>query len=282
MFDRYTETARRVIFFARYEASQYGSSSIETEHLLLGLLRADPILIRRFLGAGSVAADISADLEKHIPRGERISTSVDMPLSQECDKVLKRAAEECERLAQRHIGTEHLLLGILRAEGSLASRFLRERGVKPEVIREQLANSGGSPRVKASPKPLKAAIATLDNFLDALKGSTWDQLSSFFAENAQFVDSTGKRWRGRDEIERQFEALFAPCAKKNVTFLLEGTNIGPAECVLASILWEKTIGSESTSSVQRMTIILAPEEKDWRIFLLQVTPVIWEGSGQKI
>ena len=108
MFDRYTEKARRVIFFARYEASQYGSRSIETEHLLLGLLREDLALVRQFLGPSSVAAGIHSEIERKIARGERFPTSIEVPLT------------EAERLGQRHVGTEHLLLGMLRVEGSLA------------------------------------------------------------------------------------------------------------------------------------------------------------------
>src|SRR5260370_21218310 len=115
MFERYTERARRVIFFARYEASQYGSPYIETEHMLIGLLREDPALCRQFLGPSNVAASIRTEIESQITPRERISTSVDMPLTEECKKVLKLAAEESERLGQRHIGTEHVLVALLRA-----------------------------------------------------------------------------------------------------------------------------------------------------------------------
>lgn len=281
MFERYTEKARRVIFFARYEASQYGSPCIETEHLLLGLLREDPLLIRRFLGPNTVAATIRTEIERHIPLRERISTSVEVPLTDECKKLLNFAAEESERLAQRHIETGHLLLGILRVEASLASRLLRERGVKPEAVREQLAQATGSASVKVVPRPSTTAITTLDSFLAGLKlpviseWHNWEEMTPFFAQNTQFIDSTGKRWIGRDEIEKQFELLFAPYAKKNVTFVVESTDIGPAESLVASILWENvTVGTESTTSMHRMTVILAPEGEDWAIFLVQVTPVV--------
>ena len=68
--------------------------------------------------------------------------------------------------------------------------------------------------------------------------------------------------------------LFAPYAKKNVTFLLDGTYLGPAESVVASILFENvTIGGATTKAMHRMTVILALDAEDWVIFLLQVTPV---------
>ncbi len=76
MFERYTEKARRVIFFARYEASQFGSPYIETEHLLLGLLREDKALTNRFLrGHGEVEA-IHKQIEDHTVAREKVSTSV--------------------------------------------------------------------------------------------------------------------------------------------------------------------------------------------------------------
>jgi ATP-dependent Clp protease ATP-binding subunit ClpC len=127
MFERYTEKARRMIFFARYEASQYGSPYIETEHFLLGLLREDPALCKQFLGPTSIAGEIRTEIERQIVRGERISTAVEIHLTSECKKVLNQAAEEAERLGHRHVGTEHLLVGMLRVEGSLAAQLLRER-----------------------------------------------------------------------------------------------------------------------------------------------------------
>jgi uncharacterized protein (TIGR02246 family) len=273
MFERFTEKARRVIFFARYEASQYGSTYIETEHLLLGLLREDPALVRRFSGLKIVVADIRTDIERNISRRERISTSVEVPLTEDCRKLLKFAVEESERLAQRHVETGHLLLGILRVEGSLASRLLRERGVTPEAVREQLASPPAS--IKVVSRPSTTTIATLESFLVGLKWHNWEQLAPFFSPNAQFIDSAGKRWIGRDQIEKQFEVLFAPYAKKSVTFLREDTDINRAESLVASILWENvTVGSESTRSMHRMTFVLGPEEEDWAILLIQVTPVV--------
>src|SRR5713226_7322457 len=82
MFERYTETARRVIFFARYEASQFGSAYIESEHLLLGLLREDKALANRFLRQHGSIESIRKEIESRITIRERISTSVEVPLSQ--------------------------------------------------------------------------------------------------------------------------------------------------------------------------------------------------------
>lgn len=126
MFERYTEKARRVIFFARHEASEFGATYIETEHLLLGLLREDKALAHRFLDAIGDKASIRKQVRARTPAREKVSTSVDIPLSHECKRVLAYASEEAERLVHQHIGTEHLFLGLLREEKSFAAALLRE------------------------------------------------------------------------------------------------------------------------------------------------------------
>jgi ATP-dependent Clp protease ATP-binding subunit ClpC len=139
MFERYTEKARRVIFFARYEASQFGAQAIEAEHILLGLLREDKQLAQKFFrNPHATVESIRREIEDRIPPREKVSTSVDLPLSQEARRVLNYAADESERLQSRHIGTEHLLLGILREEKSIAADILYERGLRINQIREEL------------------------------------------------------------------------------------------------------------------------------------------------
>ncbi len=139
MFERFTEKARRVVFFARYEASQFGSPYIETEHLLLGLLREDKALINRFLHQHSSVESIRRQIEDRTVIREKVSTSVDLPLNNESKRVLAYAAEEAERLGNNHIGTEHLLLGILREDRSFAAQILQERGLRLEDVRQQVS-----------------------------------------------------------------------------------------------------------------------------------------------
>ena len=273
MFERYTEKARRVIFFARYEASQYGGPYIETEYLLLGLLREDPALVKRFLGPTNVAADIRTEIERQMTRRERISTSVEMPLTEECKKALNLAAEESERLAQRHIGTEHLLLGMLRVEGSLAAKLLGKRGLKPEAIREQLAKAPGSVSLRVSAEPSRGAITTLESFLAGLKWLNAEELISFFAKNAVFIDASGKRWN-HEEICKGFETLFAPYAKKNASYVVEATLAETSELFVATVLWKNALlASEQRAWMHRMSVVLLTGADDWEILLAQVTPV---------
>src|SRR5262245_15725946 len=105
MFERYTEVARRVIFFARYEASIHGSRTIETEHVLLGLLREDKKLLQQLLQRPDADEEMRARIKSRITTRERISTSADLPLSDESKRVLAYASEETERLHHRFIGT---------------------------------------------------------------------------------------------------------------------------------------------------------------------------------
>src|ERR1700756_5104162 len=98
MFERYTEQARRTIFFARYEAAQFASSTIETEHLLLGLIREDRNLSRRFLENAEGPESLRKSIERRSPRTEETSTSIDIPLSSECKRILAYSAEEAEKL----------------------------------------------------------------------------------------------------------------------------------------------------------------------------------------
>jgi len=142
MFERYTEKARRVIFFARYEASQLGSRCIETEHLLLGLLREDKALAGRFFPRAQATLDgIRKEIEGRTQKREKVSTSVELPLSDQSKRVLTYASEEADRLLHNYIGTEHILLGLLRAEDSLAADILQQKGLRLSRVREELAGS---------------------------------------------------------------------------------------------------------------------------------------------
>lgn len=140
MFERYTEKARRTIFFARYESSQFGSPKIESEHLLLGILRENKTVTSRFLSPPSSWESIRKQIGEHTIIREKVSTSVDLPLSSECQRILAYAAEEADGLSHKFIGTEHMLLGILREEGCFAAKLLNDRGVSLETARNQLSS----------------------------------------------------------------------------------------------------------------------------------------------
>ena len=147
MFERYTERARRVLFFARFEASQLGGLSIETEHLLLGLIREGMGLTSRIFARSHLSLEnIRSEIEGRTVFRETVSTSVEIPFSAEVKRALGHTAEEADRLLHQYIGTEHLLLGLLREERSVAATVLKEKGMRLETVRSdivQLLNDPG-------------------------------------------------------------------------------------------------------------------------------------------
>lgn len=282
MFERFTEKARRVIFFARYEASQYGSPHIETEHLLLGLVREDQPLLKVLLKEENIDGNVRSEIERHITRRQIISTSVEIPLSNECKKVLNVASDEAQRLGHHHVGTAHLLLGMLGAEGSLPARLLQAKGLNVAAVREKVVTFEGSANetrggvVISSDMDLRGELpkAALQNFLTGLKSLNLNDLIDFFAERAYFIDASGARW-DREGILKNFEMLFAPYAKKNSAPVVEATSIGNEEFLVTSVLWKNAIlASEQRVWVHRMSAVLIRENADWRILLLHVTPVL--------
>jgi hypothetical protein len=160
MFERYTEAARRTIFFARYEASQLGSPYIEPEHLLLGLLREDRAL--RAVLPANAAEQIRQRIEERAPQPvERSATSVDLPLSQDSRKALAHAAGESQALQHDHIDCGHLLLGILRLDAATAAVLLGELGIEYASYRQVVAKPAASPPAPSTAAALEAILARL-------------------------------------------------------------------------------------------------------------------------
>jgi ATP-dependent Clp protease ATP-binding subunit ClpC len=183
MFEKYTEKARRVIFFARYEASQFGSPFIETEHLLLGLIREDKNLTNRFFPKANTSIEsIRKEIEGKTLIREKVSTSVDLPFSDESKRALNAAADESERLAHKHIGTEHMLLGLLREEKSVAAEILRERGLRLSMIREELSRgtSDKHPTGRA-----KEPLSLSEFSRDLTEAATQDALDPLIGRNTE-------------------------------------------------------------------------------------------------
>jgi ATP-dependent Clp protease ATP-binding subunit ClpC len=179
MFERYTERARRVLFFARYEATQMGSTSIETEHLLLGLIREGKGLTSRIFARSHLSLDsIRKEIEGRTVFREKVATSVEIPFSADTKRVLQFAAEEADRLLHTYIGTEHLLLGLLREERSVAASILYEKGMRLASVREDIVQLLNEKTAPARPKetPLLAEFsrdltdAAVKNQLDPLVG----------------------------------------------------------------------------------------------------------------
>jgi hypothetical protein len=279
MFERYTEKARRAVFFARYEASQYGNPCIETEHLLLGLYREDCALRlvldetgvrqhgeRRLVTDSEIRAAIEQAIGQQLGQRTPISTATEVPFSADSKKALLFASEEAERLGQRQVGTEHMLLGLLRVEGSLGAQIVRGRGLKTEELRERIAKS-------FRPVTRKPSLPILEDFLAGLKCRSADDLMPFFARKTQVVDVHGNLWN-YEQIAKNFEMLFVPYAKKNASYTIEETLIASDNQLVALVLWKNAlVASMERVWMHRMTVVLVPDSDDWAIVSMQVTPV---------
>ena len=143
MFERYSERARRVLFFARYEARQRGSATVEPEHLLLGLVREGNGLAGRVFARAHLAlADLRREVEARSVVRTPTALTVEVPFSDVTRRALDHALDEAGRLGQDAIGAEHLLLGLLREERTLAAQILGERGVRVDAVRAEVVAAG--------------------------------------------------------------------------------------------------------------------------------------------
>ena len=139
MFEKYNEKARRALFFARYEASKLGSWVIESEHILLGILREGEESVNELFRRFQVRPDeVRREIEGERVFVERISSTAELPLSEESKKILAYASHEAESMLHSTVGSEHLLIGILRVEGCLAMRILAQHGLDVYTVREEV------------------------------------------------------------------------------------------------------------------------------------------------
>jgi ATP-dependent Clp protease ATP-binding subunit ClpC len=142
MIEHFTEKAKRVLFLARYEATQRGAPVIGTEHILVGLLREDDPLVRELFHRSSISVDLlQSELESRsggtMPKGTR---GVDIPFSEESKRVLECAQEEARGIMSPMVDVEHLLLGLVRVDDAPAGRMLTERGMRLYTVREDIIN----------------------------------------------------------------------------------------------------------------------------------------------
>jgi ATP-dependent Clp protease ATP-binding subunit ClpC len=135
MWQRFTERARKVVFYAQEEAQKFNEGYISTEHLLLGLCRESDTVAGRVLERLEISSEqVRTDVESHLPRGDT-RPSQDMTLTPRAKRVIDLAYDEARNLNNDYIGTEHLLLGLIREADGLAGRVLSKLGVTLEDAR---------------------------------------------------------------------------------------------------------------------------------------------------
>jgi nucleotide-binding universal stress UspA family protein len=136
-FDKFTERARRVLTYAQEEARSFNHNYIGTEHLLLGLIREGDGVAAKVLRSLGVEMDkVRSQVEFIIGRGERMIVG-EIGLTPRSTKVIELAVDEARRLGHHYVGTEHLLLGLIREGEGIAAGVLQSLGVSLERVRTQ-------------------------------------------------------------------------------------------------------------------------------------------------
>ncbi|MFN7172002.1 MAG: ATP-dependent Clp protease ATP-binding subunit [Fimbriimonadaceae bacterium] len=169
MWQRFTERARKVVFYAQEEAQKFGEGYVSTEHLLLGLVReSDSVAARVLDKLGVSLSRIRTEVEKQLPRGDA-KPAQEMTLTPRAKRVIDLAYDEARNLNNNYIGTEHLLLGLIREGDGLAGRTLNKLGVEIERARKEVMALQDSevqtkPQARSGSSQTGAKTQTLDEF----------------------------------------------------------------------------------------------------------------------
>jgi len=145
MFNKFTERARKVILLAKQEAKRFNHDYIGTEHVLLGLLReGEGVAAAVLQSLGMNLNNIRLEVEKLVQVGPTTVVTGDLPFTPKAKKVMELAMEEARTLGHNYIGTEHLLLGLIREGEGVASQVFMNMGLDLEKVREEVIKLLGS------------------------------------------------------------------------------------------------------------------------------------------
>ena len=166
MFNRFTERARKVLVLAKEEARRFSHDYIGTEHILLGLIReGEGVACAVLQNLGVDLERLKVEIEKLISPGSVAQVLGDIPFTPRAKKILELAAEEARSLGHNYIGTEHILLGLIREGEGLAAQVLFSFGVDLRKVREEISSLlGGGPAAHPSASAVSTKTPALDSF----------------------------------------------------------------------------------------------------------------------
>ena len=290
MFEKFTEKARRVMFFARYEASQFGAESIQSGHLLLGLLRESEKTSTQLLERMGV--QVSALRERLVaaltPKDKKItpsSTSIDIPMEEEVKRILQHATAESAKLNHKHVGAEHLLLGMLKEETCLAGRLLKEAGADLIAAKEILLESTKEEKIAKKKKehPLLSEFAR--NLSEMAERGIFDNLIGRDQEVDRIIQILSRR--------RKNNPILLGEAGVGKTAIVEGLAQKIHEGVVPPSLQDKRIYALDLSLVvagtkyrgqfeERLKSIIAEASKDTSVvlFIDEIHSLIGTGAAE--
>jgi ATP-dependent Clp protease ATP-binding subunit ClpA len=171
MFERFTDRARRVVVLAQEEARRLDHNWIGTEHILLGLIRERDSVAARTLESLDISLDaVRAQVEEIIGRGQQVP-SWHIPFTPRAKKVLDLSRRESEQLGHDYVGTEHILLGLIREGDGVAAQVLIMLGADPNRVRRQVIQliHGPPPQEDAQVTGLQARLVAVKGRLAALE-----------------------------------------------------------------------------------------------------------------
>ena len=204
MNSNFTDRVRKVLSMAREEATRLRHDYVGTEHILLGLIREGEGV------AAAILTNLNVDLEElrnrieeRVESGKSDMTADEVPYTTRAKKVLEFSVAEARSLKHSYVGTEHLLLGLLREEGSVAGSVLHAHGATLEDARRSVAGltpeSGGAPPVPSSQEAVVYAVA----------GPGSDSLSAWVASIKQLVMELGSTAPDSEASRRLVEQIVA-------------------------------------------------------------------------
>ncbi len=214
MYERFTNRARTVIILAREEATRLNHDYIGPEHLLLGLIRVgEGVAAEALRSLGLDLETIRREVEKEVQSGPSQLTIGEIPFTPRSKKVIELAMDEARGMGHNYIGTEHLLLGLMREEEGIAARVLQNLGIDLKKVREitmELLGGGGGagepqgdmpqPGFSAGPSSSKTKTPALDAFsrdLSQLERQAWERLLSLRDLHSRLSPGMSLRYSAR-------------------------------------------------------------------------------------
>lgn len=231
MFDRFTERARKVIILAKEEAKRFNHDYIGTEHILLGLIKEGESVAAAVLQNLGLSLDtIRLEVEKLVQFGPSTIVSGDIPFTPKAKKVIELAMDEARRLGHNYIGTEHLLLGLIKEGEGVASHVLMNVGLDLNKVRAEVIKLLGSSTPSGGSGGGGGSGGT--HALGGAKGKTKTPALDSFGRDLSQLARDGKLDPvvGRDdEIERVIQILAR--RTKNNPVLLGEAGVGKTAIV---------------------------------------------------